>query len=273
MSLNCQSTSCNPATDRLSAFSLMELLLVIAIISILVALLVPTLVRSKERARQIQCVSNLRQLGEGLQIYLGENHKYPLFVDTSFPTNASPLILDTWVTTLGTQLGYNYRTDSNFWNRGIWLCPGVKSKGVLGSGFESYGYNAFGIGTNSDSLGLGGTYGFSHTVQVGSQGWPIVKPAVNESAVATPSAMMAVGDGIHGTGTQLFSGQGMLWRHGSYTGFSDSTPPNARHRGSANVVFCDGHIESPKLKLLFEDSNDEALRLWNRDHLPHRNRL
>ena len=46
-----------------------------------------------------------------------------------------------------------------------------------------------------------------------------------------------------------------------------------RHQGLANVVFCDGHLECLKLKFLFEDTNDDALRIWNRDGLPHRERL
>jgi prepilin-type processing-associated H-X9-DG protein len=47
----------------------------------------------------------------------------------------------------------------------------------------------------------------------------------------------------------------------------------ARHQGKANVVFCDGHVESPTLQFLFADTNDEALSRWNRDHLPHREKL
>jgi prepilin-type processing-associated H-X9-DG protein len=43
--------------------------------------------------------------------------------------------------------------------------------------------------------------------------------------------------------------------------------------GKANVVFCDGHVESPTLKFLFADTSDDALRRWNRDHQPHRDRL
>ena len=43
--------------------------------------------------------------------------------------------------------------------------------------------------------------------------------------------------------------------------------------GKAKVVFCDGHVESPTLKFLFADTNDNALRRWNHDHQPHRERL
>jgi prepilin-type processing-associated H-X9-DG protein len=46
-----------------------------------------------------------------------------------------------------------------------------------------------------------------------------------------------------------------------------------RHQGKANVVFCDGHVESPTLQFLFEDTSDAALSRWNRDHLPHREKL
>jgi hypothetical protein len=38
-------------------------------------------------------------------------------------------------------------------------------------------------------------------------------------------------------------------------------------------VLCDGHVESPTLKFLFADTSDEALSRWNRDHLPHREKL
>jgi hypothetical protein len=38
----------------------------------------------------------------------------------------------------------------------------------------------------------------------------------------------------------------------------------------ANVVFCASHVESPTL---LEDTSDAALARWNRDHLPHREKL
>ena len=47
----------------------------------------------------------------------------------------------------------------------------------------------------------------------------------------------------------------------------------ARHQGKANVVFCDGHVESPTMQFLFTDTSDAALSRWNRDHQPHRERL
>ena len=226
------------------------------------------------RARQIQCVNNVRQLGIVLHEFVSDNHIYPLEEDAEYDKSGFPINFNTWVDTLGHQLGLDYHRDSNFWNKGIWLCPSAQynDSRSSASAFESYGYNAVGIGTNLDSLGLGGHYGLTHFTGVGSEA--VFKPPINESDIVSPSEMMSIGDGFEGNGSQFVSGQGLLWRNPSYTGWEIYTAATvARHQSKANVVFCDGHVESLTLQFLFADTSDAALCRWNRDHQPHRERL
>ena len=57
-------------------FTLVELLVVIGIIAIMIALLLSTLSGAREQAKAVQCMSNLRQLGQALVLYNTNNNGY-----------------------------------------------------------------------------------------------------------------------------------------------------------------------------------------------------
>lgn len=130
-----------------AAFTLIELLVFVAIIALLAALLIPTISRSKTNAQQIRCVSNLRQLGVGLQNFLVDNHAYPSLI--SPPNSKNPGL---WIS----QLAYGgfgisipvTNPATNLLSKGIWRCPSSPLKMPPpndDSDFSSYGYNAHGV--------------------------------------------------------------------------------------------------------------------------------
>jgi prepilin-type N-terminal cleavage/methylation domain-containing protein/prepilin-type processing-associated H-X9-DG protein len=74
-----------------TAFTLVELLVVIAVIGVLVALLVPAVQAARESARRAQCADNLRQLGIGLHAYHDSYKTFPSggWIKSADPTTAN----------------------------------------------------------------------------------------------------------------------------------------------------------------------------------------
>src|SRR5262249_25578737 len=93
---SCKESSDMSLTNRHSAFTLIELLTVIAIIAVLAALLFPVFATARGKAREISCVSNLRQIGMSLKMYaqdynelspgaLAPTNKYTPQIWSAFP--------------------------------------------------------------------------------------------------------------------------------------------------------------------------------------------
>ena len=253
------------------AFTLIELLVVIAIIGILAALLLAAISQAKGRAKRIQCANNVRQLGVGMQLFVADNHVYPLGYNNFFKEGIDTEHLENWAQALEKELS-GHHLDKII---GVWHCPAYHPPPSKDEQ-DDYGYNGFGAGAfiENETFGLGGHKGVTAKS---------LAPVVGESEVFNPSDMMAIGDGfvgqLEGLGTPLergaiIDGSGWLGRCvvGEYY-LGSTARAKSRHQGKANVVFCDGHVESPTLQFLFEDTSDAALSRWNRDHQPHREKL
>ena len=244
-----------------SAFTLTELLVVIAIIGILVALLLPALSLAKARAQRTRCASNLHQFGIGLGVILANDHAYPLYRNVKHDGKEFGW-KEFWFYPLEVEgLGVSNPTRKSF-ATGVWHCPTTFPANDI-----SYGYNAFGYmpaGTPyTNNLGLVNGFGLMGHFRDSSNGWVTLAP-IAESEVVDPSDMMAIGDTFGGVISFDH------WDNFATKNQEHQWHAYSRHQGCANVVFCDGHVESPTLQFLFEDTSDEALSRWNRDHLPHR---
>jgi prepilin-type processing-associated H-X9-DG protein/prepilin-type N-terminal cleavage/methylation domain-containing protein len=259
-----------PNRRNWKAFTLVELLTVVAIVGLLAGLSLASFLGAKRKALQIQCANNVRQFGLVIQQFLGDYHAYPLAANPGFFSGQYQEHHSTWISAIERSGFSENKQTREFLHKGVWHCPSFyRPADVPGNrGLIEYGYNGYGVSpiTATNSLGLGGHLGTAQ-VNHGTNAPPIL-----ESEVAIPVDMIALGDGFSGNGDDLV--EGGLWRTPSlrkepnlYGGVSGRV--KSRHNGRANIAFCDGHIEPMTLKSLFQDNGSQSLSRWNRDHQAH----
>jgi prepilin-type processing-associated H-X9-DG protein len=256
------SSGWNGWVKGLTAFTLVELVTVVGIIGILAAFLLEGISGAKGRALRIQCVNNSHQLGTGLQTFIADNHGYPVLWTS---TNKSAPISDRfWIGQLEREGLGDSRPAMNFFQKGVWFCPSARWSASMQRALAEAGHHGAYYGYNDDMLGQD-LRAKNSTNQFGLQGHydPVTHSfqPITESEVAVPSEMMAIGENFDASIIFMRRNVGSLAR------FSNIV---TRHQGKANVVFCDGHVESPTVGFLFDDTSDTALARWNRDHQPHR---
>lgn len=225
-------------------FTLIEVLVVVAIIALLTGVLLPSLSRAREVTRSTQCLSNLRQMAVAAFTYAGAHGRFPPYLygspDGTVSYGWDFEVRKKWVSgqlkqVIKPGLLWQGKTIAQ-----INQCPKYEGSDNWGnaSPYTGYNYNSSYVGWCEYPPGM-------------SPGWPpvptgrlrVVDNPVRPEQVRRSAACAMFGDGEFVGGANKFMRSPFRGRDGSFSGRSAGTQ-GYRHLKKTNVAFADGHAES-----------------------------
>jgi prepilin-type N-terminal cleavage/methylation domain-containing protein/prepilin-type processing-associated H-X9-DG protein len=226
------------------AFTLIELLVVIAIIAILAAILFPVFARARENARRASCISNLKQIGLGIMMYVQDyDETYPRVL---LPTSQTPPVGATWSSTywFWQQIIYPYTKSVQ-----VYYCPSGISGGTPISG--NYGLNGALIPRYS-SVAMAAVDSPSTTYLGMDSGMYFIQNNSSTDYVTSPSGAF-----WYIPGTQKYTGCPLTGCSTTYplTGDVEADfDSDGRHFDGNNVIFADGHVKWVKTATIWNEA-------------------